>query len=627
MAHVIGIDLGTSNSCVAYIKDGQPEVIRDSAGNATMPSVFAISSTNEPIVGHEAKAQQSTNKQNTIFAVKRLIGRKFESKEVKEAKNNLPYKVIRAPNGDAWVEINGNPTSPEEVSSQILTKMKQIAEEFLGEPVFKAVITVPAYFNDAQRQATKEAGMIAGLEVMRIINEPTAAALAYGMDVVAEEQKKAKNQFVDKADKVIAVFDLGGGTFDVTILEMREGVFNVLSTNGDTFLGGEDFDLAIVEYLIKHFKEKTGHDLSKDKNALQRLNVAAREAKHGLTEQNSVNISIPFMASGNQHFELEITRRMLEKIVEPILSKLEEPCLKAMEDAGLGPSGITDVILVGGMTRMPAVKSYCGRIFKCVPHEDVDPDEAVALGAAVQGGLLQGIVKGVSFLDVTSLSLGIEVQGGKTHVIIPRNSSIPVAISETFTTSAPNQPQVSVHIIQGESDFAPENKSLGMFELTGIKLAPRGVPDIEVTFNIDHDGVVNVSAKDRETGQEKSIEIIADSGLSDVEIDRLLKDKRMEQEQRSLSKQRAAARSNEVQDDGELGKLKEELRSVVFTTQAKLNTEGRGFKGKGRSQLESALLQARTALDTATEEVDLITAKDNLIEKTLALDSFIDSLI
>lgn len=629
MSKVIGIDLGTSNSCVAIIENGRPIVINDKLGRNTVPSVFAMSALNEPIVGHDAKEQASNNRLNTIFAVKRLIGRKFASAEVTDISSKLPYKVVPAENGDAWVEVNGIPTSPEEVSSHVLVRMKEVAEDFLGEKVMRAVITVPAHFNDSQRQATKDAGRIAGLDVLRIINEPTAAALAFGLniidgkDVLKETQKRNfKNQ--GKAERMIAVFDLGGGTFDISILELREGVFDVKATNGDTFLGGEDFDLAIVNHLLKEFNRLSGRDLTGERGVLQRFKEAAQQAKHDLSKVGQVEIDLPFI-QGLEHLKIQLGRKQLEQIVSPIMKRLEDPCLQCLEDSRLSPDDITDVILVGGMTRMPAVKSAAARIFGREPLDTIDPDEAVALGAAVQAGLLQGYVKGVSLLDVTSLSLGIEIQGARMHTIIPRNSTIPTKKTEIVTTSAPNQPQVSIHVLQGESDFAPDNKSLGRFELMGIRPAPRGVPEIAVSFEVDAEGIVHVTAKDLETGEEQSIEIIASSGLTDHEIDKLVREKLIEEEQRRRLEDRGYGKTKEIDDSDKLAKVKRELKNAIFATQAKLNTEGKEFKGRGRVLLEDVLSSARVALDSAQEEDEITSVVQDLEKRSLALDEFIES--
>lgn len=629
---IIGIDLGTSNSCVSIMKDGQPIVVLDEEGRDTTPSIFAISTLQEPIVGWAAKAQQNTNKLNTIFAVKRFIGRKFLDEEVKDAASILPYKVIAAENGDAWVEVDEKPMSPEEVSSHVLVRMKEVAEHYLGEEVRRAVITVPAHFNDSQRQATKDAGKLAGLEVMRIINEPTAAALAYGMNIVGGQdvtQNAGKSFATKSADRMIAVFDLGGGTFDVSILELRDGVFDVKATNGDTYLGGEDFDLAIVDHLIQEFQKLGGKNVQNDKKAMQRFKEAAREAKHRLSKESKVEVELPFI-SGTEGMTIMISRKQMEEIVAPIIKRIEGPCLDCMEDAGLEGHQITDVILVGGMTRMPAIKKACYQIFGQIPRDDINPDQAVALGAAVQGGLLQGAVKGVALLDVTSLSLGIEVQGGETHVLVPRNSTVPARVTEIFTTSAPNQPQMDIHVIQGESAFAPDNKSLGMFTLTSLKPAPRGVPEIAVTFEVDAEGIIHVEARDLDTGEAQKVEIEASSGLSDAEIDQLLRDQQMLQEQAERMKAREKELSMETssdEEDDELVEMKNELKSMIFILQSKLNFEGKGFKGKPRRMLEESLDNARTMIDVA----DGVEEIENLIEelemRSEALNDFLDSVI
>ena len=624
MSTVIGIDLGTVNSCVAAIVDGKPLVLSDAAGNNTLPSVYAISASQEPIVGHEAVKQQDTNRKNTIFAVKRLIGRKFKSEDIEKAAVKLPYKIVPAPNGDAWVEINGEQYSPEEVSARILIKMREIAEYALGEKVERAVITVPAHFNDAERQATKDAGKIAGLEVLRLINEPTAAALAYGLDLVGQD---AGSSTPDRM-RIIAVFDLGGGTFDISILSLKEGVFSVLSTNGDTYLGGEDFDLAIVGHLIEEFKKTTGLQVIDDKSALQRIKAAAREAKHQLSHKPVAEVNINFLAHGKEHLKLELDRKTLERIVEPILRRLEEPCLAALEDAGLRPNQVDDIILVGGMTRMPAVKKWCARIFERPPLDTVNPDEAVALGAAIQAGLLEGFVKGVSLLDVTSLSLGIEIQGGMVHPIIPRNTKVPVSVTEIFTTSAPNQPQVSIHVVQGESNFAPDNKSLGRFELGGLKPAPRGEPDISVTFSIDDEGIVSVSAKNVETGEEQKVEIVASSGLNEDDIDRLLHEQRVAEEQKARIEQR----QSEIQSAGsenreEILRLQGELKLLVFMTQSKLNTSGRGYKGRARTMLDEQLMRGRAMLEGVPDRDQINVVVEQIKQSAEALDQFIEDSI
>ena len=628
MSTVIGIDLGTSNSCVAVIENGRPRVINDEEGRNTVPSIYAVSALNEPIIGYAAKAQAQTNRLNTIFAVKRLIGRKFSSPEVAEAAGKLPYRILPAENGDAWVEINGVPTSPEEVSSHVLVKMKEVAERYLNERVMRAVITVPAHFNDSQRQATKDAGRIAGLDVLRIINEPTAAALAFGLNIidgkdVLKEDRRRNVRSGGRADRMIAVFDLGGGTFDISILELREGVFDVKATNGDTFLGGEDFDLSVVEYLLGEFKKLSGRDLSKDRAVLQRFKEVAQKAKHDLSDVGEVEIDLPFV-SGMEHMKVSLGRKMLEHVVRDSLKRMEDPCLQCLEDARLTPDDVTDVILVGGMTRMPAVKRCAANIFGREPLDTIDPDEAVALGAAVQAGLLQGYVKGVSLLDVTSLSLGIEIQGARTHTIVPRNTTIPTKRTEILTTSAPNQPQVSIHVLQGESDFAPDNKSLGRFELHGIRPAPRGVPEIAVSFEVDAEGIVHVTAKDLDTGEEQMVEIMATSGLTDYEIDKLVREKLIEDEQK---RRREEKRWGEVVIDESdlLGKIKNHLKASIFSTQSKLNTEGKGFKGRARVLLEDALSNARTTLENGNDQEELERIAKELEQRALSLDEFIES--
>ena len=632
MSKVIGIDLGTSNSCVAYIKDGRPEIINDEEGRDTTPSIYAISANDEPLIGYRAEAQQSTNRLNTIFAVKRLIGRKFNGHEIEQAAGKLPYKILPAENGDAWVEINGKPVSPEEVSSQVLVRMKEIAESFFGEEVKRAVITVPAHFNDSERQATRDAGRLAGLDVLRLINEPTAAALAFGMNIIDGKDvlkgealasfKKRKNN-----DRTIAVFDLGGGTFDISILELRDGIFDVKATNGDTYLGGEDFDLTIVNHFLKEFKKRTGRDISDDRKVLQRFKEAARDAKHRLTYEPKVDVELSFV-QGLEHMTIPFDRKQMEEIVQPILKRVEDPCLQALDDAGMTPEDITDVLLVGGMTRMPAVKKACRELFQQEPLDTINPDHAVALGAAVQAGLLQGFVKGVSLLDVTSLSLGLEIQGARMHTIISRNTTVPTKRTEIFTTSAPNQPQVSIHVLQGESDFAPDNKSLGRFELMGVRPAPRGVPDIAVTFEIDAEGIVNVSAKDLETDQEQRIEIIATSGLSDYEIDKLLRDKALEEEQRRNRDRKKGVNVDALPDgaDEALNEFRSNLKTAIFMTQVKLNTEGKKFKGRARVLLEDSLEAARAALTNGKTVEEMETALTELNSRQHALEEFLQSL-
>ena len=572
MGKIIGIDLGTTNSCVAIMEGGDAKVITNPEGGRTTPSIVAVSEGGERMVGQIAKRQAITNPENTVFAVKRLIGRKFNSPEVQKDKTILPYLIKEAENGDVRIDLRGKLHSPAEISSFILAHIKKYAEDYLGEPVTDAVITVPAYFNDSQRQATKDAGKIAGLNVQRIINEPTAASLAYGLDKRSEEK--------------IAVFDLGGGTFDISILEIGEGVFEVKATNGDTHLGGEDFDLRLIDYLADEFKKDQGIDLRGDKMALQRLKEAAEKAKMELSSSMETDVNLPFItadASGPKHLNIKITRAKLEGLVADLLDKLESPCRTALKDAGLSSGDINEVILVGGMTRMPAVQERVKKIFGKDPHKGVNPDEVVALGAAIQGGVLKGDVKDVLLLDVTPLSLGIETLGGVMTRLIDKNTTIPTRKSQVFSTAADNQPAVSIHVLQGEREMAASNKTLGRFELVGIPPAPRGVPQIEVTFDIDANGIVNVSAKDTAKGKEQSIQITASSGLSKDEIDNLIKD--------------AELHADEDKKKRELVEARNHADTLIYTTEKSLKDLGDKVDAETRSNIESASADLRKAME------------------------------
>jgi molecular chaperone DnaK len=576
MGKIIGIDLGTTNSCVAIMEGGDAKVITNAEGGRTTPSIVAVSENNERTVGQIAKRQAITNPENTVFAVKRLIGRKFSSPEVQSDIKILPYLIKQAENGDVRIDLRGKLHSPAEISSFILAHIKKYAEDYLGETVTDAVITVPAYFNDSQRQSTKDAGKIAGLNVLRIINEPTAASLAYGLDKRSEEK--------------IAVFDLGGGTFDISILEIGEGVFEVKATNGDTHLGGEDFDLRLIDFLADEFKKDQGIDLRSDKMALQRLKEAAEKAKMELSSSMETDVNLPFItadASGPKHLNIKITRAKMESLVSDLLDKLEPPCRTALKDAGLGTSDINEVILVGGMTRMPAVQERVKRIFGKDPHKGVNPDEVVALGAAIQGGVLKGDVKDVLLLDVTPLSLGIETLGGIMTRLIDKNTTIPTRKSQVFSTAADNQPAVSIHVLQGEREMAASNKTLGRFELVGIPPAPRGVPQIEVTFDIDANGIVNVSAKDTATGKEQSIQITASSGLSKEEIDKLVKDAELHADEDKKKKELVEARNH--------------ADTLIYTTEKSLKDLGEKVDAETRSNIETA----STALKKAMEGEDV----------------------
>ncbi|MHB8790638.1 MAG: molecular chaperone DnaK [Desulfobulbaceae bacterium] len=533
MSKIIGIDLGTTNSCVAIMEGGDPKVIANVEGNRTTPSIVAFNDSGERLVGQVAKRQAVTNPTRTLFAIKRLIGRKFTDAEVRKSIEISPFKIVEGPGGDAMVEVDGKKYSSAEISAMILGKMKQTAEEYLGEKVTEAVVTVPAYFNDAQRQATKDAGKIAGLNVQRIINEPTAASLAYGLDKKGEEK--------------IAVFDLGGGTFDISILEIGDGVFEVKSTNGDTFLGGEDFDMRIVNWLADEFKRDQGIDLRKDKMALQRLKEEAEKAKMELSTAKETDINLPFItadASGPKHLNIKLTRAKLESLVEDLIERTEGPCRTAMKDAGLNASEIDEVILVGGMTRMPKVQEKVKQLFGKEPHKGVNPDEVVAIGAAIQGGVLRGDVKDVLLLDVTPLSLGIETLGGVFTKLIEKNTTVPTKKSQVFSTAADNQPAVSIHVLQGEREMAQHNKTIGRFELADIPVAPRGVPQIEVTFDLDANGILHVSAKDLGTNKEQSIRITASSGLSEAEIERMKKDAELHAEEDHKRKELVEAKNS-----------------------------------------------------------------------------------
>ena len=577
MPKVIGIDLGTTNSCVAIMDGGDPKVITNPEGGRTTPSVVAITENGERLVGQIAKRQAITNPENTVFGVKRLIGRKYVSKEVQYDRKVLPYKIDEAPNGDARLTIRGKQYSPAEISSFILGFIKKYAEDFLGEKVNDAVITVPAYFDDSQRQATKDAGKIAGLNVLRIINEPTAAALAYGMDKKREEK--------------IAVFDLGGGTFDISILEIGEGVFEVKATNGDTHLGGDDFDMRVITYLADEFKKDQGIDLRNDKMALQRLKEAAEKAKVELSTSMETDINLPFItadASGPKHMNIKITRAKLEGLVSDLLDKLEEPCRICMKDAGMSHKEIHEVILVGGMTRMPAVVDRVRRIFAKEPNKGVNPDEVVAVGAAIQGAVLKGDVKDVLLLDVTPLSLGIETLGGIMTKLIEKNTTIPTRKSQIFSTATDSQPAVSIHVLQGEREMAANNKTLGRFELVGIPPAPRGVPQIEVTFDIDANGIVNVSAKDKATAKEQSIQITASSGLSKEEIDRLVKD--------------AESHAEDDHKKRELVEARNHADALIYSTERSIKDLGEKVDKDTKVRVEEAVGKLRKAMEGDDKE-------------------------
>jgi len=586
MGKIIGIDLGTTNSCVAVMEGGSPKVIENSEGDRTTPSIVAFSG-DDVLVGQSAKRQAVTNPSNTLFAVKRLIGRKFTDAEVQKDIDMVPYKIMKADNGDAWVEANGKKMAPPEISARVLMKMKKTAEDYLGEPVTEAVITVPAYFNDSQRQATKDAGKIAGLEVKRIINEPTAAALAFGMD------KK-------EGDRKVAVYDLGGGTFDISIIEIAdidgEHQIEVLSTNGDTFLGGEDFDMRLIDYLVDEFKKEQGIDLKNDPLALQRLKEAAEKAKIELSSSSQTDVNLPYVtadASGPKHLNIKVTRAKLESLVEGLIARSIEPCKMAMKDAGLSTSEIDDVIIVGGQTRMPKVQEVVKEFFGKEPRKDVNPDEAVAVGAAIQGGVLGGEVKDVLLLDVTPLSLGIETLGGVMTKLIDKNTTVPTKANQVFSTADDSQTAVTVHVLQGERERADANKSLGRFDLSDIPPAPRGMPQIEVTFDIDANGILNVSAKDKATGKEQSIVIKASSGLSDDEIENMVKD--------------AEAHAAEDKKFHELVSVRNQADGLIHATKKSMDELGDKLEADEKSNIEAAIKDLEEAMKS--DEVSNIEAK------------------
>ncbi|MGZ3697870.1 MAG: molecular chaperone DnaK, partial [Bdellovibrionota bacterium] len=575
MGKIIGIDLGTTNSCVSVLEGGEPKVIPNSEGANTTPSVAGFTtSSSEKLVGQAAKRQAVTNPERTVFEAKRLIGRKFSSREVQEFIKVAPFKIVEAKNGDAWVKVGDREYSPQEISALVLQKMKKTAEDYLGEPVTEAVVTVPAYFNDAQRQATKDAGRIAGLEVKRIINEPTAAALAYGLD------KQGK-------DHTVAVFDLGGGTFDISILELGDGVFEVKATNGDTFLGGGNFDQRIIDWLAEEFKKESSIDLRKDKMALQRLKEAAEKAKHELSSAMETDINLPFVtadASGPKHLNMKLTRAKFEALVTDLIDKLVAPCETCVKDSGLSKSDIDEVILVGGMTRMPRVQQKVKDIFGKEPHRGVNPDEVVAVGAAIQGGVLKGDVKDVLLLDVTPLSLGIETLGGVFTKLIEKNTTIPTKKSQVFSTAADQQSAVTIHVLQGEREFAEHNKSLGRFDLVGLPPAPRGVPQIEVTFDIDANGLVHVGAKDLGTGKEQSIRITASGGLSEDEIKKMQKEAEEHRAEDESRKQLVNARNT--------------LDGLIYTIEKTVKENGEKIAADTKKEVEDALVEARKHLDS-----------------------------
>jgi len=594
MSKIIGIDLGTTNSCVSIMEGSQPKVLENAEGARTTPSVVAFTEDGEKLVGQPAKRQAVTNPENTIFAVKRLIGRNFEDPTVKKDIAAAPFKIVNSEKGDAWIEARGEKYSPSQISAFILIKMKETAEKYLGQEVTKAVITVPAYFNDAQRQATKDAGKIAGLEVLRIINEPTAASLAYGLD------KKKEN-------KKIAVYDLGGGTFDVSILELGDGVFEVKSTNGDTFLGGEDFDNTIVSYLVSEFKKDSGIDLTSDKLALQRLKEAAEKAKIELSSAEQTDINLPFITAdktGPKHINLKMTRAKLEALVEDLIARTLPPCKTALKDSGIAASEIDEIVMVGGMTRMPKVLLEVKNFFGKDPNKSVNPDEVVAMGAAIQAGVLQGDVKDVLLLDVTPLSLGIETLGGVSTKLIEKNTTIPTKKSQVFSTAEDSQPAVSIRVLQGEREMATDNKMLGNFELVGIAPAPRGVPQIEVTFDIDANGIVSVSAKDKGTGKEQKIQIQASGGLSDEEIEKMVKD--------------AEANKEEDKKKRESVDLRNQADTLIHSTEKNLKEHGAKISDAEKKAIEDASSDLKEALK-ATDNEDIKKKNETLVQASMKL--------